>query len=48
MDTGGYAVVPAKTPHWILAKEDSDFVVFVNGPRDLVYINPADDPKNKK
>lgn len=48
VDEGGYFVMPAKVPHWLLTKEEATFAVMVNGPRDIMYVNPADDPKNKK
>ncbi len=45
---GGTFIVPKTLPHWLVTKEDSTFVVFVSGARDIVYVNPADDPKNRK
>lgn len=45
---GGYVVIPAKVPHWVVVKEDSVLTIMVNGPRDAIYCNPDDDQKNKK
>jgi len=36
---GGYVIVPAKLPHWLLTKEEAVFTVTVNGPRDIFYVN---------
>lgn len=44
---GGTVIVPAKVPHWLLTKGEAVFSVTVNGPRDIVYCNPADDPARK-
>lgn len=48
IDSGGYFNMPAKVPHWLLTKEEAVFTVMVNGPRDITYVNPADDPAKKK
>jgi quercetin dioxygenase-like cupin family protein len=45
---GGYVIVPAKVPHWLITREEAVFTVTVNGPRDIFYVNPADDPARKK
>lgn len=47
VSAGGTIIVPAKLPHWLLTKGDAFFTVTVNGPRDIVYCNPADDPARK-
>ncbi len=48
IDEGGYFIMPAKVPHWLMTKEEAVFTVFVNGPRDITYVNPADDPSKKR
>jgi quercetin dioxygenase-like cupin family protein len=44
---GGYVQVPAKAPHWARAKTDVITVRFANGPGDVIYVDPKDDPRKK-
>lgn len=48
IDAGGYFIMPAKAPHWLMTKEEAVFTVFVNGARDITYVNPKDDPAKQK
>lgn len=48
LGSGGTYLVPRKVPHWLVTKEDASFIVYVNGARDVVYVDPADDPAKKK
>jgi len=44
---GGYVDVPAKTAHWARAQTEVITVRFANGPGDISYVDPKDDPRNK-
>ena len=49
VDAGGYFTIKAGTPHWAVAKTETVLVRYGNGPVDIKYVNPADDPaKGKK
>lgn len=45
--TGGYALLPAKMPHFAMAKTAATFQIHGMGPFVLDYVNPADDPRNQ-
>ena len=45
---GGYAVMPAEMRHSFLAKTASTIQVHGTGPFAITYVNPADDPRQKK
>lgn len=45
---GGYSAIPAKSPHFAFAKEKTIIQVNGEGPFEINYINPADDPRTKK
>ena len=45
---GGFARMPAKSPHYVQAKEDTILQVHGTGPFTLTYVNPNDDPRKKK
>lgn len=47
LSPGGYSSIPAKAPHWVFSKEKCTFQVNATGPFEIVYINPADDPRKK-
>jgi len=49
LPTGGFVSIPPKHPHFAWAG-DRETIVQVHGvgPTDLVFINPADDPRKKK
>ena len=44
---GGYSSIPAKSPHYVYSKDKCTFQVNGIGPFEIVYINPADDPRKK-
>ncbi|MGH8286688.1 MAG: DUF4440 domain-containing protein [Steroidobacteraceae bacterium] len=44
---GGYALLPAKMPHFAMAKTAATFQIHGMGPFDLSYVNAADDPRNQ-
>jgi hypothetical protein len=45
---GGYAVIPAKAPHYGECKGDTTLEIHTMGPLGTTYVNPADDPSKKK
>ena len=45
---GGFARMPAKSPHYVVAKGETVVQVHGTGPFALTYVNPADDPRTKK
>jgi quercetin dioxygenase-like cupin family protein len=48
LPTGGYAVVPAQSHHYVAAKTAVVLQVNGMGPFALNYVNPADDPSKGK
>ena len=48
LDAGGYSAIPAKAPHYVFCKDKVTIQVNGEGPFAINYINPADDPRNKK
>ena len=44
---GGLAVMPGMTNHFFWAETEATFQVHGMGPFALVYLNPADDPRNQ-
>ena len=45
---GGFARMPKKTPHYVMAKGETVVQVHATGPFVLTYVNPKDDPRQKK
>ena len=48
LNAGGYSAIPANHPHFVFNKEKVTIQVNGEGPFAINYINPADDPRNKK
>ena len=48
LPAGSFMLLPAKSPHFILTKEETVVQVSAVGPLMVSYVNPADDPRNKK
>jgi quercetin dioxygenase-like cupin family protein len=48
LDAGGYSAIPAKAPHYVFCKDKVTVQINGEGPFAINYINPADDPRNKK
>lgn len=48
MSAGSFLLLPAKNPHFVFTKEETIIQVSASGPWTLTYVNPADDPRNKK
>jgi len=46
---GSYLMLPAKMPHfgWVARKGEGIVQVHGMGPFQVVFVNPADDPRNK-
>ena len=46
---GSYLMLPAKAPHfaWVGRKGEGIVQVHGTGPFKIVFVNPADDPRNK-
>jgi quercetin dioxygenase-like cupin family protein len=44
VDAGGYFSFKAQSPHWAAAKTDTVLLRYGNGPADIKFVNPADDP----
>ncbi len=49
LPAGSYLLLPAKMPHfaWTARKGESIVQVHGMGPFQIIYVNPADDPRNK-
>jgi len=48
LKAGGYHYLPGKTNHYAFSKGPTIIKVSGNGPFDITYINPADDPSKGK
>lgn len=48
LDAGGYSAIPANAPHYAFSKDKATIQINGEGPFAINYINPADDPRNKK
>lgn len=46
LGAGALVVIPAESPHFVLAKGETEIQVHGIGPWALTYVNPADDPRN--
>ena len=44
LQAGGFHHLPGKTPHYAFTKVPTVVQVHGEGPFDLVYLNPADNP----
>jgi quercetin dioxygenase-like cupin family protein len=47
LPAGGYALLPAKMPHFAMAKTEATIQISAEGPFALTYVNPADDPSKR-
>jgi hypothetical protein len=47
LNTGGYSGIPAKSPHFVFTKEKCVVQINSEGPFEIHYFNPADDPRTK-
>ena len=49
LPVGGYALMPANMNHFAYTTtQETTIVLFGQGPVDFKYVNPSDDPRNKK
>lgn len=48
MTAGTYVFVPKEMPHFALAKGETILQAHGIGPFQIIYANPADDPKNQR
>ncbi len=48
MTAGGFVSLPAKMQHFAWCTEESVIQVHGEGPFEINYVNPADDPRNAK
>jgi quercetin dioxygenase-like cupin family protein len=48
LPAGGYFSFPPKSTHFATASEETVIQLSTIGPWSLTYVNPADDPRNKK
>lgn len=46
--TGGFAVMLTGTRHYAFSKKECIIQLHGMGPWGIIYVNPADDPRNKK
>jgi uncharacterized RmlC-like cupin family protein len=45
--TGAFVVMPAKHHHFAWTQEETVVEIHANNPFDIVYVNPADDPRQR-
>ena len=45
---GGYSPEPANTDHYAFSKEGGEIQITGQGPFDLTYVRPRDDPRRKR
>jgi hypothetical protein len=45
---GGFAIMPAGMKHFAIMKGETVVQVHGTGPFEIIYVNPADDPRNAK
>jgi hypothetical protein len=48
LGVGGVGSLPANMNHYAYTKVETTIVLFGQGPVEFKYVNPADDPRNKK
>ena len=48
LSAGGYALLPQNMNHYAMAKGETIIQLYSMGPFAITYVNPADDPRNKK
>ena len=48
LPAGSYGMLPARTNHFALFKEETILQLNSMGPWDITYVNAADDPRKKK
>jgi quercetin dioxygenase-like cupin family protein len=48
LGVGGYALMPAGANHYAYTKQETTILLYGMGPVEFKYVNPQDDPRNKK
>jgi quercetin dioxygenase-like cupin family protein len=48
LTAGSFGVIPMKTPHFAMTSEETAIQLHGMGPWTITYVNPADDPRNRK
>ena len=48
LGVGGFAMMPAGANHFAYTKQETTILLYGTGPVDFKYVNPSDDPRNKK
>jgi quercetin dioxygenase-like cupin family protein len=48
LGSGGYALMPANMNHFAYTTAPTTIVLYGQGPVEFKYVNPSDDPRNKK
>ncbi|HEX4439580.1 MAG TPA: cupin domain-containing protein [Thermoanaerobaculia bacterium] len=48
LTSGGFAKMPAGMNHYAYTKGGATIVLYAEGPIEFKYVNPDDDPRNKK
>ncbi len=48
MAAGSFIGIPARGSHFVYAKDETIIQISSMGPFEVTYINPADDPRNRK
>jgi len=48
LPAGSFMVMPAGTRHYAWTKEETVIQIHGVGPTGTTYVNPADDPRNRK
>ena len=48
LERGGFALMPAGMNHYAYTSAETTIILYGQGPVEFKYVNPADDPRNKK
>jgi len=48
LGVGGFALMPAHGNHFAYTKGETTILLYGQGPVEFTYVNPSDDPRNKK
>ena len=48
LPSGSFIALPPETPHYVFIEDETVIQITTNGPWDLKYVNPADDPSKSQ
>lgn len=48
LPVGGFALMPANMNHFAYTQQETTIVLYGQGPVEFKYVDPKDDPRNKK